>query len=260
MSSHLNELIQIMARLRAPGGCPWDHEQTHKTLIPFLIEEAYEVIDAIESGNPTHLREELGDLLLQVVFHAQIAQDDKRFTIEDVAQGIAEKLIRRHPHVFADATVSGADEVTRNWDTIKKEEKKNQVAESVLDSIPKSAPALFQAYELGKKTSKESFDWDHVEDVMAKIEEEVAELKEALKQNNSKEIQSEMGDIFFAISNLSRHLQINPEEALRGTNNRFRKRYLAMEKKLEIRGQKMKDLSTEEKNNLWEEVKKEQSS
>lgn len=249
-----------MAQLRGPGGCPWDHEQTHKTLIPYLIEEAYEVIDAIESGNSDHLREELGDLLLQVVFHAQIAQDEKRFTIEDVAQGIAEKLIRRHPHVFADTTVSGAEEVTLNWDAIKKEEKKNQAAGSVLDSIPKSAPALFQAYELGKKAAKETFDWDHVSGVMAKIEEEVAELKEALDQNKFTAIQSEMGDLFFALSNLSRHLKINPEEALRGTNTRFRKRYQAMEQQLKIRGQQMKHLTAKEKESLWEEAKKEQSS
>lgn len=257
MSQSFDELIRIMARLRGPGGCPWDHEQTHQSIVPQLIEETYEAIGAIESNNMPNLCEELGDLMLHIVFHAQIASETDDFTAEDILKGLNAKLIRRHPHVFGDAEVKDSAEVMKNWDEIKATEKKNHTGNSLLDSIPTALPALFQSFKLSKKASKSGFDWKKAEDVFEKIEEEIRELKEAVRYQKSDNIEEEMGDLFFALANLSRHLSVQPEEALRRSNQKFRKRFSSMEKIISQKGQTMDKLSLNEWNDLWETAKKE---
>ncbi len=247
------ELVKIMYRLRRE--CPWDKEQTHDSLIPYMIEETYEVIDTIRSKDKKHLEEELGDLLLQVVFHAELATQSGDFNIDDVCRGITQKLIRRHPHVFGDTNVSSADDVIKNWDQIKQEEKKNQ-QDSYLESVPKSLPALFQSYKLCKKASKVGFDWPETQNVFDKIEEEFRELREAITEKNSDSIRHELGDILFSISNLCRFLKAEPEEALQECNGRFRKRFELMEQNINQQGLKMDALTLKEWDQFWNEAKK----
>src|SRR3989338_9175551 len=208
MSSSFDELIQIMDRLRGPGGCPWDHEQTHESIVPQLIEETYEAISAIDEKNWPHLCEELGDLLLHLIFHSQIASETKDFTINDVTAGLSAKLIRRHPHVFGDTKVKNAAEVIQNWDKIKAGENKKHKGESALDNIPKALPALMQAYKLTKKASKMGFDWEKTEQVLKKVDEEIREIKAAVKNKNQDEIIDEIGDLFFSLANLCRFLKV----------------------------------------------------
>lgn len=258
MSKSFDQLVQIMSQLRAPGGCPWDHEQTHQSLTKFLIEETYEVINAIDNKNMPHLREELGDLLLQIVFHAQMASERGDFTIEDVAKEISEKLIRRHPHVFADTKVKDASEVVKNWNQIKSQEKNNKQQDSLLSSIPQQLPALMQAYKLSKRAGRVGFDWKKSEDVLVKVDEEVAELKEAVKTKDQKNLEHEFGDILFAMTNLARHLNIDAEESLRQSNNRFRTRFLAMENFIKKDNKKMEDLTLEQWEVYWQKAKKEE--
>ena len=246
-----------MARLRAPGGCPWDREQTHETILPKLVEESYELIAAVESKNNDHVREELGDLLLHVLFHSQIARDEGTFEINDVIRILSEKLIRRHPHVFADVTVKDSDEVMKNWDTIKAGEKKKKPDESLFDSVPQSFPALLEAHKLNKKAAKVGFDWKKTDDVLAKIEEEIGEFREELRTKNGEGLEHEMGDLLLALANLCRFIDVQPEEALRKANGRFRKRFHLMEKKIEAEGKKMETLSPEEWDRYWTEAKKE---
>lgn len=245
-----------MAILRGPEGCPWDHEQTHQSIIPQLIEETYELIDAIESKNDTHLCEEVGDLLLHVLFHAQMASDRGVFDIHQVVEGLTNKLVRRHPHVFGDVKVSSAGEVMVNWDQIKAGEKKALKRVSHLDGVPRQLPALFQAYKLSRKASKLGFDWEKKEDVFEKIEEELGELKDALKNKNHEEWEHEMGDLFFALANLCRFLKIEPEEALRHTNNRFRNRFSVMEQKIKKSKKNPKNLKPNQWDKLWKTAKK----
>lgn len=256
MSSSFDKLVQIMGRLRGPDGCPWDHQQTHESIVPQLIEETYEVVEAIEKRNSLNLSEELGDLLLHVVFHAQMAQEEGTFTIDDVVSGITQKLIRRHPHVFGDTQVDGAEEVIKNWDKIKDMEKASQGYESLLSGVPRSLPGLQQAYKLTKKASKVGFDWQQTEEVIKKIEEEIEELKEVLTKTDQKEIEHEIGDLFFTLANICRHIHVHPEEALRGANGRFRERFGYMEKKVHQKGKEISDLSMTEMDQLWEEAKK----
>ncbi|MBI4410997.1 MAG: nucleoside triphosphate pyrophosphohydrolase [Deltaproteobacteria bacterium] len=256
MPTPFDQLVEIMAILRGPGGCPWDHEQTHKSIAPQLIEECHEVLDAIENENNPHLCEELGDLLLHVLFHAQIASDEKTFDIHDVINEISAKLVRRHPHVFGNTKVSGADQVVTNWDKIKAGENKKHKGESYLDSAPKSLPALFQAFKLTKKASKVGFDWKKTGEVLLKIDEEIGELKEALKRKKQNELEHEVGDLFFALANLCRFLKIQPEEALQKANRRFRGRFWEMEKKIRKKKKKMEKLSAAEWDRLWNEAKK----
>lgn len=245
-----------MAILRGPEGCPWDQEQTHQSILPQLIEETYEFIDAVEKKNDPHIREELGDLLLHFVFHAQMAHDRKAFDVEEVINGLCEKLVRRHPHVFGDISVKNSGEVIENWDTIKANEKKNHDGTSLLDSVPQSLPALAQAFKLSKKVAKVGFDWNHPDDVLKKIEEEIGELREALKSKNQTEIENEMGDLLFSISNWCRFLKIDPETALRHTNSRFRNRFSDMEKNILATKTDMKKLSSTEWDQLWKQAKK----
>lgn len=260
MSSSFDELIQIMARLRGPGGCPWDHEQTHESIVPQLIEETYEAIGAIDEKNWPHLCEELGDLLLHIVFHSQMASETKDFTIDDVVTGLAAKLVRRHPHVFGDTKVKDAGEVIQNWDKIKAGEKKNQKMESALDNIPKALPALMQAYKLTKKASKMGFDWEKTEQVLEKVDEEIREIKAAVKNKNQDEITDEIGDLFFSLANLCRFLKVAPEEALRKSNEKFRKRFTVMEKMILVQNKKMEEMNLKELDNLWEQAKKSKGS
>lgn len=256
MSSSFDKLVQIMARLRGPNGCPWDHEQTHESIVPQLIEEAHEVISAIDHKNYPHLCEELGDLLLHILFHSQMASERGDFTIDNVVHGLTEKLIRRHPHVFGDTTVKDSSEVMKNWDDIKNLEKKNDPSESILDSVPKSLPALFQAYKLSKKASKVGFDWKKTEDVIPKIYEEIRELEVEIGNKNVTGQEHEIGDLFFALANLCRFMKIQPEEALRKSNIRFRNRFLLMEKAIHQDGREMPSLSLEEWDQFWTQAKK----
>lgn len=252
--SNFNRLIEIMAQLRSPSGCPWDKEQTPQSLKPYLIEEAYEVLDAIDQNDDNEMKEELGDLLLQVVFHAQIASEENRFTIDDVAGTISDKLIRRHPHVFGNVEANTPDEVVKNWEAIKATEKDTKPA-SLLDSVPKQLPALFKARRLQEKAARVGFDWDHIDDVAEKVKEETEELIQAQKADQKEKIHEEFGDLLFALVNLARFLNICPEEALTQTNRKFQMRFQYIESELAKRGKTPAESNLEEMDELWEEAK-----
>ena len=250
------ELEKIMSRLRAPGGCPWDREQTHESLKRYLIEEAYELIDAVDDADDEHMMEELGDVLLQILFHSQIAKEEKRFDLQKVARVCCEKLIRRHPHVFADQKIKDSKAVIRQWEEIKKGEKAGQKRESVLDGIPRHLPALSQAEKIQKKASKAGFDWPEIDGVVAKIEEEFREVKEALKKGNPKAIRGEIGDLLFAVVNLCRFQDESPEEVLRNTIKKFYRRFQFIELALKKAGKPMDKTSLEELDKLWNQAKR----
>ena len=256
----IQKLVDVMSKLRAPDGCPWDREQDHDTLKRFLIEEAYEVIEAIENKDFEHLKEELGDLLLQVIFHAEVAHENKLFDLQDVIDGIYDKLVHRHPHVFKDALVHSSRDVEVQWEDIKRKEKKNQnkdgTERSAIDGVPLAMPATLQAVRLTEKAGRVGFDWETPGQVMEKIEEELDELKESLKNKDKKEIEHELGDLLFAVCNLSRHLNMDPEEANRKALQRFRLRFRTMEKLAADQGRKFKELSLAEQETLWIEAKK----
>lgn len=254
--SNIGRLINIMDRLRSPGGCPWDQQQTHQSLKPYLIEEAYEVLEAIDRGQDDAFVEELGDLLLQVVFHAQIAREAKRFSMEDVAGAISEKLIRRHPHVFGDTNVENADQVVKNWDTIKAQEKKRKGKEpSVLDGVPRHLPALLRARRLQERAARVGFDWEDSEEVADKIREEVSEFLEARSSGSPEEIQEEFGDLLFSLVNLARFIHVCPEEALTQTNDKFLARFSFVETELKKAGKQPKTATLAEMDALWEKAK-----
>ncbi len=246
-------LVAIVERLRAPGGCPWDREQTHASLKRNLLEECYEVLEAIDSDDPQLLAEELGDLLVQVGFHADIAREAGHFDLGDVLTKINQKLIRRHPHVFGDATAADAREVERNWEKIKEAERQEQgVEKSVVDGIPKDLPALTAAQLMQDRVVRVGFDWDDIDQVLNKLAEEVDELRRA---ESHQEKVHELGDVLFMIVNLSRWLDIHAEDALRVANQRFRWRYLKMEELAAGRGQDFAQLPMAEKDSLWREAK-----
>lgn len=260
--SHIERLVELMARLRGPGGCPWDLEQTHTSLQRYVLEEAYEVIEAIDDGSPDDLREELGDLLLQVVFHARIAEEEGRFDIQGVAEAINEKLVRRHPHVFGETEVEGSDEVLRNWDAIKSAEKREKGApepESALDGIPAALPALFRAWQIQKEAAKTGFDWRNIDEVLAKTREELAELEEAAAEGDADGIEEELGDLLFVLAGLGRVLDVEPENALRRATRKFEERFKAMEEQLRRDGGAPNDASLEEMEAVWERLRKAQS-
>ena len=251
----LYRLVEVMKRLRSEHGCPWDREQTHETLKPYLLEEAYEVLNAIDSKDDTHLMEELGDLLLQIVFHAQLAAEEGRFTIDDVARSIVNKLVRRHPHVFSDVKVKNAQEVLKNWEQIKKDEGKK----SVLDGVPEHLPALLKARRVQEKAKRVGFDWDSVDGVVEKLVEEIKELIEAVAKDKVKDAEEEFGDILFSLVNISRFLGIDAEDSLRKTINKFMKRFYYIEEKVKKKGNKpLGDHTLKELDGLWEEAKNEQ--
>lgn len=252
--SNFDRLITIMAHLRSPSGCPWDKEQTHQSLKPYLIEETYEVLDAIDQNDDGEIVEELGDLLLQVVFHSQIASEEKRFTIDDVAGAITDKLIRRHPHVFGDVQADTPDEVVKNWEAIKASEKPTQKA-SLLDGVARHLPALFRAQKLQEKAARVGFDWDHIADVAEKVREETEELISAHETSSQEQTQEEFGDLLFALVNLSRFLNICPEEALTQTNEKFRTRFRYIETELSNAGKTPQEATLQEMDKLWEAAK-----
>ncbi len=249
------ELVRIMERLRAPGGCPWDREQTRESIKPYLIEEAYEVAEAIEDDNIDELRTELGDLLLQIVFHSEMAREEGLFTIEDVVRGICEKMIRRHPHVFSDTEVKDSEEVLRNWAKIKAEERKDSDDTSHVAGVPRAMPALLRAHRLSEKASRVGFDWGDATEVLEKVREEVAELDAAVQLGDPREAAAELGDLLFALTSLGRHLGIQAEDALHGANERFIRRFRYIERRLAERQQDLHGASLNELNDLWEEAK-----
>lgn len=246
------ELVRIISRLRAPGGCPWDRRQTAATLKPFVIEEAYEVIDAIDGGDPEDLCEELGDLLLQVVLQAEIASEEQSFTIEDVVRGISGKLVGRHPHVFAGKEVAGTRDVLVNWERIKLEEKRSR---GLFDGLPSHLPGLLKAARMGEKAGRVGFDWNDEGQVRAKVVEELAELDEAVAAGDQRAIDHELGDLLFALAQWARHLGVHPEESLRGGCDRFRRRFERMNDALLEHGRAMEDLDAEQMEVAWREAK-----
>ena len=255
------KLVRVMARLRAPGGCPWDREQTHATLRTYLIEEAYEVLEALDGADDVKFAEELGDLLLQVVFHAQMADEEGRFTIVDVIREIYEKMIRRHPHVFGEKQAKDAAEVLRNWEIIKKEERQakgaveEETAESVLDGVPRSLPALLEGYQLTRKAARIGFDWENVGGIFEKLQEETEELRQVLEKRGGKEIEGEVGDILFAAVNLARFLKIDPEIAMKKASRKFNRRFREMEQMAREQGRTLAEVPRWKMEELWEEAK-----
>lgn len=272
MSDAFDRLVGVMTRLRGTPGCPWDREQTHDSLKPHLIEEAYEVLEAIESGSETSLCEELGDVLFQVLFHAQIAKESKHFDIEAILKTITEKMIRRHPHVFSEeAKNTGADPDTKQhpdgaplssktvlmrWEEIKAQEPGKKHRLSALDGVPKSLPSLLRAHQVQARAARVGFDWKESGPILAKIEEELAELKEAVDMNVRERVESELGDLLFSVVNYGRFLKINSEDALRGTITRFTQRFQAMESEVKKKGQRLDTLSLAEMDLLWEKAKR----
>lgn len=248
----LSQLIEIVEKLRAPGGCPWDREQTQASLLPYFLEEIYEVIESVEEGNMELLKEELGDILLHVVFQASIGKENEDFTLQDSLNYVNEKLIRRHPHVFADAKAEGPFHAKQNWEAAKHDEKKR---ESRLDGVPGTLPALTRSQRLQEKASYAGFDWKKVEQVWEKVHEEIGELKEAEEKGITEQIEEEIGDTLFSIVNLSRFLGISAETALRKTNRKFTSRFAQVEKELKKRGKKVEDSSLEEMDEIWNMVK-----
>ncbi len=247
--SKFNEFVRIVKRLRKE--CPWDKEQTNDSIKAATIEEAYEVVEAIDNKDFDELRKELGDLLLHVVFHTVIAEESNHFKIDDVIDSIQEKLIRRHPHVFGDVKVSGADEVKKNWEEIKLSEGRG----NLLDGVPELLPGLQRAHRLQEKVAKVGFDWKKKEDVWKKVIEEIEEMHRSEKDGSHDEIESEIGDVFFALVNYARFLGVNPENALRKTNKKFIKRFGYVEKKITGSGRKLSESNLEEMDKYWEESK-----
>ncbi len=271
MSKSFDDLVQLMARLRAPDGCPWDRKQTHESLKPYLVEEAYEVLEAIDHTDITRLREELGDVLLQVIFHAQIGTEKETFSIEDVIHALAEKLVRRHPHVFGTADEKqenlNAEDVKVRWEQIKRNEREEKGQDSsALEGVPKTLPALLRAYQVQARAARVGFDWSDLTPVLGKLEEELQEFRDAMAastaatpstSNQAKEhLESELGDVLFTMVNIARFLKINPEEALRTTINRFIDRFQYIETRAAVNGRALQDMTLEEMDSLWEQAKR----
>ncbi len=249
-----DRLVKIMARLRAPGGCPWDREQTFDTIKPYLLEETYEVMDAIDARDFEGLAEELGDLLLQPVFFAQMASEEGRFDIADSLAAINNKLIRRHPHVFADGDAKTPDDVTRKWDEIKAEEKPRP--KGLLAGVPRSLPALVEAQQIASRAAGAGFDWENIEQVFDQLREELAELDEAREQAQPDRLEDEIGDLFFVIVNLARFLKVDPEQALRRTNAKFRRRFAHVEEGVAASGKTLREATMEQMESLWQDAKR----
>lgn len=249
------KLVGIMERLRAEGGCEWDRAQTHATLRQYLLEEAYEVLDAISRNHPASLCEELGDLLLQILFHAEISRERREFDISDVIRSISVKMIRRHPHVFSNATAATPEAVSLQWDHIKKT-MENRNPASILGGIPRAFPSLLRAAKLTKKAAGAGFDWENTGQVLAKVDEETQELKTAIERGDPDEIEHEFGDLLFALVNLARFLRIHPEIAMDRANHRFEKRFQAMEKIASESGLSIEDADMETLDRLWEKAKR----
>lgn len=251
------DLVRVVARLREPGGCPWDREQTHESLSPYVIEEAHEVAEAIASGDPARLAEELGDLLLQVMLHARVAEEAGRFDVHEVARGLSEKLIRRHPHVFGDAVADTAAEVTQRWERIKQAEKREKgETAGVLDGVPKALPALLKAQRLTEKAGKFGFDWPDAEAVLEKLREELGELEADVRAARLDSAREEFGDVLFVLANMARHLGIDAEASLQAANSKFARRFAHVEARLRERGLSPAEAGLPEMDAYWEEAKR----
>ncbi|NLJ48299.1 MAG: nucleoside triphosphate pyrophosphohydrolase [Candidatus Atribacteria bacterium] len=253
-TKYFGELIELVAILRSENGCPWDREQTRESLKPLMLEEMYEAFDAIDRKNEADLREELGDMLLHIVFQAQIAAEQGTFNLTDVLKQLIFKMKKRHPHVFGDIQVQNVDEVLLNWETIKKDEKEK---ESMLSSIPQNLPALLRAQIIQSRVARVGFDWSNAKEVWKKIIEEQKELKEAWKNQDQDAIEEEWGDLVFALVNLSRHLHLQPEDALQKASKRFAQRFRYIENEIKKQGKKIENLSLEEMDELWNKAKQE---
>jgi tetrapyrrole methylase family protein / MazG family protein len=257
----IQKLVDLVERLRGENGCPWDREQTRESLKPMLIEEAYEVLEALDGASPAELKEELGDLLFQVVFHAQIAQENGEFQLADIIDRLHEKMVRRHPHVFAGADLKTSDDVLKSWEDIKAAEKGTQSSarpdseRSLLDGIPPKLPALHQAFQMTAKASRVGFDWPRIEEVFQKLQEETTELMEAKNQGDPERIASEVGDLLFVAVNVARFLGVDPETALRRSNNKFNRRFRYVETAIKQQGREMRNATLVEMDALWEEAK-----
>src|SRR5678815_187084 len=270
MPATFNDLIALMDRLRSPNGCPWDREQTYASLAPMLLEEAYEAFEAVEDareGRPRELRDELGDLLFQIVFYAQVAKERGEFTIDDVTTAIHDKMVRRHPHVFGDVKANDAATVLLNWETMKAEErraygKKENTNTSLLTGVSSKAPALMEAHQLSTKAARVGFDWRSVDDIFDKLQEEIEELRNAIKDHsatqdeaNHARVREEIGDLLFAATNIARHTQVEPEAALKLTNRKFRRRFRHIENALNHQGKAFDATSIDELEELWQQAK-----
>lgn len=270
MPATFNDLVTLMTQLRSPEGCPWDREQTYATLAPMLLEEAYEAFEAVDEardGRPANLRDELGDMLFQIVFYAQVARERGDFNIDDVTDAIHAKMIRRHPHVFGDATAETSTEVLRSWEAIKAEEKRANQTDttkptSILDGVSAKVPALMEAHQLSTKAARVGFDWEKIEDIFAKVQEEIRELLDAIKihadsksEADHTRVREEIGDLLFAVTNIARHLKVEPEAALKLTNRKFRQRFGHIEKRLQTRDQSFATATLEQLESLWQEAK-----
>ncbi|KYO67369.1 nucleoside triphosphate pyrophosphohydrolase [Thermovenabulum gondwanense] len=249
------KLVDIMAKLRGEGGCPWDKAQTHESLKPFLIEEAYEVIDAIDAENPEILKEELGDLLLQIVFHSRIAEEEGRFSINDVIEKVCDKMIRRHPHIFGEVKADTAEEVLKNWEDIKKEEKDFSSYAESMDRLPEQLPALMKAFKVQEKAARVGFDWDSVDGALNKVYEELQEIQEVYKSEKREKIKEEIGDLLFAVVNVARFLRVDPELALRDATKKFVKRFKYVEEEAKRQNKDLSKMTLEEMDILWEQGK-----
>ncbi len=252
--------VLIMARLRGPGGCPWDREQTFDSIKPYTVEETYEVLEAIDNRDWGELPGELGDLLLQVLFYSQMASEGGRFSIDDVLERLAEKLVNRHPHVFGDARAKTSSEVLRKWEAIKKQEKAARapdtaVSESLLNDVSKAMPALLEASKLSVKASKVGFDWPEIGGLFDKLQEEVLELRDEVTRNDRDRIEEEVGDLFFVVVNLARKLSVDPESALKKTNRKFRRRFGWMEEQVRSSGQILGEVGIDQLESLWQAAK-----
>ena len=269
MAATFEDLIDLMIKLRSPDGCPWDREQTYATLAPMLLEEAYEAFEAVEEareGRPTELRDELGDLLFQIVFYAQVAKERGDFSMEDVTGAIHAKMVRRHPHVFGDTSAHDTAAVLRNWEAMKAEERRaageSEREGSLLEGVSSKAPALMEAHQLSTKAARVGFDWQRVEDIFEKLEEEIGELRAAIQTHATSNteadharVREEIGDLLFAATNIARHLGVEPEAALKLTNRKFRRRFGYIETKLRERKQEFDRTTLDEMESLWQEAK-----
>jgi MazG family protein len=270
MPATFSDLVELMARLRSPEGCPWDREQNYQTLAPMLLEEAYEAFEAVEAaveGRPHELRDELGDLLFQIVFYSQVARERGEFTVDDVTEAIHSKMVRRHPHVFGDAKADDSAEVLRNWEAIKAEEKRQSGTTakpdaSLLDGISHKAPALMEAHQLSTKAARVGFDWEKIEDIFDKLQEEIDELRTAITRRDNgtptdtDEVRDELGDVLFAVTNIARHLKVEHEASLKSTNRKFRRRFRYVENGLTARGRDWDATTLDEMEELWQEAKR----
>ena len=244
-----------MARLRAPGGCPWDREQTFDSIKPYTLEETYEVLDAVDKRDWDELRGELGDFMLQAVFFAQMAAEEKHFDIGDSLDAVSEKLIRRHPHIFGDETAATGDEVLKIWEQVKSQERKKKTEKSMLASVPRALPALVEAQQITTRASRVGFDWKNVTEVFAKLDEERAEFEAALASGSPDQIENELGDLLFSLVNIARFVKVDAEQALRRTNSKFRQRFGHVERRLEAQGKEVAGTPIEELEALWQEAK-----